>query len=502
MLVDASAGRLNASTALTPGQFAVVSDIDGDGLPELVSARRLLRWNRAAARWDVAQTYTHVAGYVAVADFGTTRGATLDRTARDGLAEIAVVRAGSTWIMSSDGTVVFGPKALPGSTGGGPPTIGDFDNDGRPELAAAGSDSYTVFDPDCVAGAEGQFCPTGRTDGILWTSVSQDHSSNITGSSLFDFEGNGTAEAVYADECYARIYDGRTGEVLFSQEHSSCTWNEYPVVADVAGSFRSRLLVPSNQNCNVTCPAVDPNFKGLRCQAGDDCPNGIGCNAGFCRCTEDAQCNTVAVGGGFGCLAAPAGVPGAGNTCRAVFSQKRSGVRVFGDVLDRWASSRPVWNQHVYTVTNVGEYGTIPRTSQVQRNWEVPGLNNFRMNVQGTVSPTAAPDVTARGDSLTGPCGDLGVVLTASVCNRGAAPVGDGIFVSFYEGTGLLCLATTTVALAPGACAQVSCTWTGGAAGTHPVTIVADDDGVGRGQASECLEANNRATFEVTCRPR
>ena len=494
-LVDGSITRLDM---IGTGQFPVIADVDHDGVPELVSSKELARWNSAARHWDIVHSYTSGQGYVAVADFGTVTGNTLNRAALDGIAEIAVVSAGNVFIMSLDGTVVFGPVSLPGSMGGGPPTNGDFDNDGRAELAAAGSDSYTVFDPDCDGSGDTAHCPTGATNGILWSQGSQDHSSNITGSSIFDFEGDGTAEAVYADECFARIYDGRSGEVLFSQPHSSCTWNEYPIVADVAGNFRSKLLVPSNQNCNVVCPALDPVFKGLRCATAADCPNAVGCDSGFCRCTADADCNTAAVGGGFACRPPLAGTAGTGNTCQAVFSGTRSGVRVFGDVADRWVSSRPTWNEHTYSVTNVNDDGTIPRTSQVRRNWEQMGLNNFRMNVQGHQRPDDAPDVTARGNGSI-MCSASGVTLTTQVCNRGTAPIADNEPVTFYEGTTALCTGRTAVALSPGQCTSVSCMWAGGTSGTHDVTIIADDDGTGMGMATECHEGNNRATMRVEC---
>ena len=60
---------------------------------------------------------------------------------------------------------------------------------------------------------QGGACP----DYILWSTKSQDHSSNITGSSVFDFPGAGTPEVVYADECFARVFSGFDGTVLFSQ---------------------------------------------------------------------------------------------------------------------------------------------------------------------------------------------------------------------------------------------------------------------------------------------
>src|SRR5690606_16595561 len=95
-------------------------------------------------------------------------------------------------------------------------------------------------------------------DGVLWVQPSQDLSSNITGSSIFDFNGDGAAEAVYRDECYIRVYDGRTGTVLFSAPASSGTGNEYPAIVDVDGDFATEIVVPrTNYN---SCPKPDPLY--------------------------------------------------------------------------------------------------------------------------------------------------------------------------------------------------------------------------------------------------
>jgi hypothetical protein len=53
--------------------------------------------------------------------------------------------------------------------------------------------------------------------GIAWSRSTQDLSSNVTGSSIFDFEADGRSEVVYGDECFVRVYDGQSGDVLFSQ---------------------------------------------------------------------------------------------------------------------------------------------------------------------------------------------------------------------------------------------------------------------------------------------
>ena len=108
-----------------------------------------------------------------------------------------------------DGTLVLSANVVredgtPGR-GGGPPIIGDFDSDFRPEIALTGSlslkkDGYgiRVIDPDC-SGAIPGVCRGGN---IRWFSASQDLSSAVTGSGIFDFDGNEAAEAVYADECF------------------------------------------------------------------------------------------------------------------------------------------------------------------------------------------------------------------------------------------------------------------------------------------------------------
>jgi len=518
---------LDASLGLYVTRYPVAADLDGDGLVDLATGEGVYSFDPNAKHWSAQWSGGPYAGYVAVADFGTYGDdpSKDDRLTKDGIAEIAVIRAGTALVMNVHGRVVFGPITLPGSAsaGGGPPTVGDFDGDGLVELAAAGSDSYTVFDPDCQGLSTFNRCHSLRSDGILWSRDSQDYSSNVTGSSLFDFEGDGRVEAIYADESFARVYDGRTGEVVFSAWTSSCTWNENPIVADVDGDYNAELLVPSNQNCgtvprtdkhwsfNPSLPfyetshrgnPMDPLFRGLRCKDGADCISGI-CSAGYCRCTTDDDCGGA--GSGFVCDPPPrppmSPTPGTGNTCRAEWLGPVNGVRVYHDVLDRWVDSRPVWNQHTYAVTNVNDDGTIPKTSQWKQNWTQPGLNNFRQNVQGSANVNSSPDLTDGGGVLT-ECNTEGkAVLTVHVCNRGTEPVASGVPVTFYEGDAssgqVICTETTAQVLPPGSCQDVSCLWSDppGPNAPETVTVVVDDDGTGSGQTTECVEGNNSASI-------
>ncbi len=503
-----------------PGQIPVLANVDLDGGPELVTGDHVYTYSAAVHDWVLAPYWNPPQslsdGFVAVARFGSFP---LPGETDPGYPQIAVVGGGYVRVQTIDGRVVFGPYALPGSTGGGPPTIGDFNGDGQPDIAAAGSDSYTVFSFHCIP--KGGVLPSDcEAPGILWSRPSQDHSSNITGSSLFDFTGAGTVDGIYADECFARVYDGRTGDVIYSQWHSSCTWYENPVVADVLGNYSSQLIVISNQNCGVDCSGstvldpqgrpVDKTFDGLHCVTSADCPTvTMPCEGGLCRCTTDDECCSVPGGcpaQGFVCAPpSPAGNPALGDTCRAIHGGAYPGVRVYADARDRWVDSRAIWNQHAYSVTNVNDDGTIPAASVAKNNWLVPGLNNFRENVQGALEPLAAADLTA--DFLPATCAGGVATLSARVCDRGAAGVPAGAAVVFSAGGGG-CTTATRSPIGPGACETASCTWAGAPAAPVVVTVAVDPTNAtnpcdGSGHASRgvlaCCAPRSCAAQGYTC---
>ncbi len=431
------------------GVVPVVADVDLDGKAELVMGNGIFEYDPAIPDW-VAEDYFVPAGLdlgqVAVADFGDFPLASL---AVDPAPEIAVVAEGTVRVQTIEGTIVFGPYPQPGAGHGGPPTASDFDGDGRVEFAAAGLSTYTVYDLDCVPGGDPAGCNTGREDGILWSQPSQDASSNVTGSSIFDFEGDGPAEAIYADECYLRVYRGTTGEVIFSQANSSGTTYENPVVADVDGDFNSELVTSLNDYHGIVCPATDPLFPSAT-------------------------------------------------------HSRSHGIRVFADASDLWVGSRPVWNQHAYTVTHVGDRGEIPLLGDVDPNWTVSGLNNFRQQVQGELEALDAPDLTTGGGGYVSGCdpSDPAIDLTTRVCNRGTAPIASGMTVEFWADAGpdsggtLACTTSTVTALLPGECELVPCEWHPAPTdGVHLVYVVVDPENT----ELECFDQNNWATFQALC---
>lgn len=497
-VIDESLGNVSA---MPDGFLPVAADVDGDGVIELVTASELYAWDKVARKWTPKAALPATSGHTAVADFGTfpQTGAD-DRATKDGIAEVAVVISGNVKVFNIYGREVFAANMIgigtnPAVGNGGPPTIADFDGDGRVEFATAGASAYHVFDLDCVGTPDPTTCPSMRTDGIAWVKQSQDFSSNVTGSTVFDFDGDGRAEAVYGDECFTRVYDGLTGTVLYSRFRTSCTWFEQPIVVDTDNDYNAEIVTTNNANCAVSCPAMDPIFDGVQCFDSADCPQAAPCEReqasdalGRCRCSIDADCG----GDGFVCADPIAGPSSVGKVCRASHpGTDLQGVRVLADSVDRWVNTRPIWNQHAYSVTNVDSNGLVPRTSQWLRNWTQMGLNNFRQNAPGDGETAGAiPDLTVRSANVS--C-DASPTITADVCNRGTEPVAPGLPVAVYDSNDMLrCQTLTTDRMQPGNCLTVSCSWTGpNGAGA----VVVDSSGANL----ECREDNNDLAISVNC---
>ncbi|MBQ9394325.1 MAG: VCBS repeat-containing protein [Proteobacteria bacterium] len=499
--------RLNPNQEIGELNYTTVADLDGDGIVEAIGNNVTYAWDDASSRW-VARPYANrsTPWHHAYADFGTPKDdGTFDFTQFDGIAEI-VGCSGGVNIHTLEGKLIFN---MPVSDGGGPCTVGDFDGDQRPEVATAFGHYYRIYDPLCKAGVDGCIA-----DYTLWQNTSQDFSSASTGSSLFDFDGDGIMEAVYADECFTRVYDGPTGNVLFSSHHTSCTWYEYPIIADVDNDESAEIIVGSNNNCSVTCTnavqttgpdgrtyAIDPIHHGLGCRKDDDCYSGV-CKNELCRCTDYQQCNAKAGVYENGCVdALTAAEQADGKVCRAIHPQTQfmTGVRVLRDRLDRWTSSRNLWNQHIYTITNINDDQTIPQTSKWVQNFKQSGLNNFRQNVQGVRGKNAAPDITCKlnKDNLCVHSSESNeITLTGVVCNRGTKMVASKMPASFYDVTdGNLgtkyCTAYTAANVPIGGCDSVSCTLNDTDIVGKRIRMIANDDGQGGKTTVECNDKNN-----------
>lgn len=196
--------------------FGVAADIDQDGDLEVVVGNALYD-AEGRAIWTTSQSD----GFVAVGNFD-----------EDPQGEIVVTWfPGMVRLQDDDGTILWA-GSFTGSTIG-PPTVADFDGDGRPEVGVAGNGVYVVIEHDGTR---------------KWSRNINDYSSGFTGSAVFDFEGDGQAEVVFADEQDVWVFDGATGAVKMQESrHSSATCSEYPAIADVDNDGHAEIIYTSSQ---------------------------------------------------------------------------------------------------------------------------------------------------------------------------------------------------------------------------------------------------------------
>ncbi len=226
-------------------------------------------------------------------------------------------------VFNNDGTNHWNAPVAHSVYGGGAPTVANVTGDAHPEMTFAGRYGYVVFD---------------YLGNVVWSRSTNDKSSAKTGSSVFDFDGDGKAEIVYADEYYLRVYNGDDGNTVYCKCNTSGTHWEYPVIVDVNNDGHAEIVVSSNDSMTKSCPSSLSQSQGL-----DACVQAIMNEGG------DALKGT-------------------------------HGVRVFSSPNQDWVATRKIYNQHAYSITNVSDNGAIP--SKHRNNWSIDGLNNFRLNVQ------------------------------------------------------------------------------------------------------------------------
>ncbi|MEO0404125.1 MAG: VCBS repeat-containing protein, partial [Bacteroidota bacterium] len=126
------------------------------------------------------------------------------------------------------------------TTCGGHPNIADFNGDGTMEIGLAGKQFYVVMD----------YNSSSQVISELWSKTSTDGSER-TGSSVFDFEGDGINEVIYRDETTLYIFNGADGAEKAAIGCTSGTRTEYPLVADVTGDGETNICVTCNNRVKV-----------------------------------------------------------------------------------------------------------------------------------------------------------------------------------------------------------------------------------------------------------
>jgi len=224
------------------GPSSTVGDIDLDGKREVAAGNSLYdhdgtelwRYEFKSRNSSCGGSLT-CDGFTGMADFDD-----------DPEGEVVIVRLGIVYIVGHEGNLQWKRAILKddcSNNESGPPTVADFDGDGEPEIGTAAADYYTVLDLECDP-EQGSVPDKCRQRGVLWATPNKDCSSRATASSVFDFEGDGRAEMVYADEESFYILDGTNGEILHRDDrHRHNTRIELPLVADVDNDGNSEVVV-------------------------------------------------------------------------------------------------------------------------------------------------------------------------------------------------------------------------------------------------------------------
>ena len=374
------------------GYHSFAYDIDGDGSQMEVMGGNTVYNSDGTMYCDLG---TYVSGVWERADDGYPAVADLLRFTGDADGEPEIIVTGNNWVRVYHGTTDYDPNgedrcllideivndpaldadvndAMPShpncdltrSSFGGQPTVGDFDGDGDMEIGVAGACWYSVY----------YFNENDNMDLERYAMVqTKDWSSASTGSTLFDFNGDGETEIVFSDEesFYVWGFDGTSGldpwerlvSYLEDDAHKSWTIHEYPLVADVDGDGKAEIVVT-----NSHLPGFEDHF----------------------------------------------------------------GIYVLGAVDDDWVSAREIWHQHAYYVTNVDDDGFVGYSPPNYAPYTSADHNNFRLQAPGSFGALAAPNATiAAEEACQEGCGDITVWV--QVGNEGAfVSLSPDVVVSLY----------------------------------------------------------------------
>lgn len=204
---------------LSSGSSQAVADVDGDGLPEIIGLE-------GVTRPDGTQLY----------QFKNKQGTKIDLKFL-AVGDVLGLKTPQIVAVYSSNIVIFDPKTgsmLNNYTGpsgmGGSPVIADFDGDGISDIGVAQNGLYMAM----------------RGDGsVIWSTRIKDGSGG-TGSTVFDFDGDGNSEAVHFDEEFIRIFDSKTGIERIKLPNDALTAHESPVVADVDGDGHADIITTSS----------------------------------------------------------------------------------------------------------------------------------------------------------------------------------------------------------------------------------------------------------------
>ncbi|GJL65050.1 MAG: hypothetical protein NPIRA05_00210 [Nitrospirales bacterium] len=425
---------LDASTEIGGPSLA---DLDGDGVPEIIQGRQVLDA-------DGSILWTGTGG---VGSHGSRAAGILSLVADINMDGTPDVVAGNT-VYNNTGTIQWEASVTDGYN-----AVGNFDDDDFPEVVLVSFGQVSLLEHDGT---------------IKWGPTSFPGSGNRGGPpTVADFDNDGEVEIGVA---------GRTRYAVFEAD-GSIKW--LAVIGDTSSILTGSTVFDFEGDGSME--VVYSDHTKLYVFRGADGAVLFDPDLSSGTLLENPVVVDVDADGHAEIIAAA-------NDNLRIGPQR--GVFAYGSASDSWVSTRKLWNQHTYHITNINDDGTVP--SIEQNNWET--FNNYRANVRSNGSGGALSDLTASFVQISSSAGSLS--LTARIGNGGAESVDAGASVSYYDGDPrlggvLLGTVLTTTALEPGQFEDVALALSSSTSTSNTIWVVADDSGALKGEITECNEVNN-----------
>ncbi len=437
------------------GHAPVIADLDADGRPEIVlgsmifdgATGQLRGWGSGGG--GAFPAYPEI-GYLPVA-------ADLDL---DGIQE--VVAGSSVYDPDGETLCAVDPKVaeLPAlESADGFPGVADLDGDGLGEFVVIGGGQARIYEDDC------RFV-TGWELGV---------GGNGGPPTIGDYDADGLPEIGVSGADSYRVFDP-DGTLLWSMDEVVDQSSQSSVASlfDLDGDGRMEVIFSDE----VALWVLDGPTGDILVR--DD------------RHTSRTLHEYPVVGDVDADGEVEILVPNGGGH----YGIEMTGIYLLESALDPWLPGRPVWNQHAYSITNVDDDLSIPRTPAP--NW--PAHNNFRSGDPGSPEDRRAPDLWPQAGDVCVDCVSDAITISYRLFNSGSLSIDPDVAIAIYwvddfDGTwNLIERFELGEPLAPGSStAAYVLELTTEEVPDGELVIAADDPGEGGGEGvvAECSEDNN-----------